>query len=138
MRARIILTEEQASAIRRAALQAYPRECCGLLIGDGDAVVRVIPTPNIARDPAGHFEIDPQTLFDHFRSARETNMRMMGHYHSHPNGREEPSGEDLRMAHDPDAVWIIAAVNGDVVSLRAFAPPPLPEGGRFREIPLDA
>ncbi len=133
MRAVIILTEEQAAAIRAAALQSYPRECCGLLIGEGDAVGRVVAAPNIARDPVSHFEIDPQILFDQARSARETNMRILGHYHSHPNGRGEPSDADLLMAHDPDAVWLVAAVNGDAVSLRAF----VPGNGGFREIPLE-
>ena len=132
MRAGIILMEEQSAAVRAAALRSYPQECCGLLIGEGDVVRRVVAAPNIARDPVRHFEIDPQILFDHARSARETNMRIIGHYHSHPNGRGEPSGADLLMAHDPDAVWLIAAVNGDAVSLRAF----VPGNGRFREILL--
>lgn len=134
MTARIILNRGQADAIRAAALEAYPRECCGLLIGQGDTVVRIVPSSNSASDPARHFEIDPQTLFDHMRSARESSMEIVGHYHSHPNGRGEPSGEDLRMAHDPAAVWVIAAVAGRQVSLRAF----LPEDGGFREIPIDA
>ncbi len=97
-------------------------------------VRRVLATPNIAVDPTGHFEIDPQTLFDHMRSVRETNMHILGHYHSHPNGRGAPSAEDLRMAHDPEAIWVIAAVTGEGVALRAF----MPAGGGFQEIALEA
>lgn len=103
------------------------------MIGNGKMVTRIAPAPNAAPDPTRHFEIDPQFLFDRMRSARETNTRVIGHYHSHPNGRAEPSAEDLRMAHDPGAVWVIAAVNGEQVSLRAFAP----ADGGFREIPIE-
>lgn len=96
-------------------------------------VMRVAPSPNAASDTRRHFEIDPQFLFDHVRSNRESNMRIVGHYHSHPNGRTEPSAEDLAMAHDPEAVWVIAAVDGGKVFLRAF----VPMDGGFREIPIE-
>lgn len=102
-------------------------------------VTRIVATRNIASNPARHFEIDPQILFDHMRSARESNtrsgkisLRLMGHYHSHPNGLAVPSEADLRAAHDPAAIWVIAAVTGKDVALRAF----VPDGAAFREIPI--
>lgn len=102
------------------------------MVGQGDTVARIVPTPNSASDPARHFEIDPQILFDHMRSARESSMQIVGHYHSHPNGRAEPSAQDIRMMAEP-AVWVIAAVTEGQVSLRAFAP----ADGGFREIPIE-
>jgi proteasome lid subunit RPN8/RPN11 len=137
----IILRPEHAALIRHAARAAFPRECCGLLLGDGAdtvQVARILATANIAADPLRHFAIDPQILFDHHRPSREIrsrkiNMRIVGHYHSHPNGRRNPSAEDLAMAHDRDAVWIIAAVAGDEVSLCAY----VPADRSFIEIPIE-
>jgi proteasome lid subunit RPN8/RPN11 len=146
----VILTVSDAELIRSHARAAYPEECCGLLVGDSAAdgsprVTAIVPSPNRAPDPTCHFAIDPQIQFDLVRSSRETTtrrtgsaqgelagLRMVGHYHSHPNGRGEPSAEDARMAYEQGVVWMIAAVAGDAVSLRAF----VPGGTGFREIQI--
>ncbi|MHB1204103.1 MAG: M67 family metallopeptidase [Rhodospirillaceae bacterium] len=135
---RVILSPDDAALIRAYARAAYPQECCGLLLGKGEVragsivVGHIVAAANVAADPLRHFAIDPQFLFDRHRSVRETNMRIIGHYHSHPNGRAEPSGEDLAMAHEPGAVWIIAAVAGNGATLRAY----VPVGTAFAEIPI--
>ncbi len=146
------LKEGDAALIRSYARAAYPAECCGLLIGDTAAdeschITAIVPSPNTAPDPTRHFAIDPQIQFDLMRSSRDTTtrragsvldefprLRMVGHYHSHPNGRGEPSAEDARMAYEQGVVWIIAAVAADVVSLRAF----VPDASGFKEIPVRA
>ncbi len=49
---------------------AHPQECCGLLLGSGDAITAIRPAPNLHPDPARRFEIDPQPLVDVHRQAR--------------------------------------------------------------------
>src|SRR5262245_48041737 len=86
------------AAIRQAAAAAYPHECCGLLLGEGEGdvtVTKVIPVPNVAEDPRRAFAIDPQMQFDLLRATRGQTQRIIGHYHSHPDGQAAPSVHDL-------------------------------------------
>jgi proteasome lid subunit RPN8/RPN11 len=95
-----------------AAADAAPAECCGLLIGYGTdfvIVTDVIVAENVADEP-DTFLINPQLQFDWLRKLRDSDRRIIGHFHSHPNGRCEPSQRDLDMAVDPEQVWLIVPV----------------------------
>jgi proteasome lid subunit RPN8/RPN11 len=86
---------------------AWPkREVCGLLLGTGIKVTQIVPSANVAPDPASSFEIDPAALFAALRAERAGGARVIGHYHSHPNGIAEPSPRDLAAA-EPGKLWII-------------------------------
>jgi proteasome lid subunit RPN8/RPN11 len=121
---RLALSKTHAAALTSAAENAYPSECCGLLVGQGDGVVtvtRVVPAANIADTPARRFLIDPQVQFDTLRALRNGPERVVGHYHSHPNGSAALSAHDLEMADDPDAIWVLIPVtDGRSGSLQAF------------------
>ncbi len=121
------LTAGDADALRRAAVAAYPEECCGFLVGEGDrliTVTAVVPAVNTAGDPRRAFAIDPQAHFDLLRRARECGRRVVGHYHSHPECAARPSSHDLAMAYDPDAVWVVMAATAQGASPpRAFRHP---------------
>lgn len=89
------------------------REVCGLLLGqngtDGAQVQAIVPARNVAADPARSFEIDPATLLAAHRNARGAGQRVIGHWHSHPNGRMEPSARDAARASDNGQIWLIIA-----------------------------
>ncbi len=57
-----------------------------------------LPARNVHPDPARHFEIDPQVLIDAHRAARSGGPRVVGYYHSHPNGLARPSAADSALA----------------------------------------
>lgn len=84
-------------------------EVCGLLIGVDGRVECLVTARNVAADPARSFEIDPATLLATHRSAREDGQRVIGHWHSHPNGRREPSARDAARATDNSQIWLIVA-----------------------------
>ena len=132
---RIVLSPADIASIRNAAERAFPHECCGLLVGSGEEVVAVtdvVAAANVAGDRVRHFAIDPQLQFDTLRAARERGLRIVGHYHSHPNGRATPSAEDLAMVAD-NAVWVIVAVTASgALAPRAFAGDP--GGEEFTEV----
>ena len=103
--------------IRAAAEEAYPGECCGLLVGHGDdqgglEVTAIEPSPNVAAGVNDRFEVDPRVRLDVMRALENTPESIIGHYHSHPDHPAEPSAHDLEMAFEPDLVWVIAAVEG--------------------------
>jgi desampylase len=132
--ARLILPDALRAQIEREARAVFPRECCGLLEGirhasssliygggvarramEGGHAVEAIalhPTQNIAQT-ADAFEIDPAAHIALLRAVRGTGRAIVGCYHSHPNGRAEPSERDRAGASETGFVWLIAALNGE-------------------------
>ncbi|MEF8893708.1 M67 family metallopeptidase, partial [Halodesulfurarchaeum sp.] len=75
------------------ALEAAPKEACGLLggrTGPPATVQDSIRTPNVASTPTRRFEIDPEALLAGRETFIEKGVELIGFYHSHPNGPNEP------------------------------------------------
>ncbi|MFU7528817.1 M67 family metallopeptidase [Qipengyuania sp. ASV99] len=102
-------------AMRAAAVSAFPREACGILLGEGERITQALETRNVHLSPETHFEIDPQALIDAHRAEREGGPKLMGYFHSHPSGEPVPSATDRAMAAGDGKVWAIIA--GDNVRL---------------------
>lgn len=109
------------------ALQAHAQgdpdhERCGLLAGQVDVITRVLHAHNIAGDPATQYEIAPQELFHLMREIRGAGLQLLGIYHSHPHGANEPSRTDIARAYYPDAAYfIISPQPHEERAVRAFA-----------------
>ena len=88
---------------------AHPLECCGILLGEGGAILEARPARNVHSTPETHFDIDPAVLIDAHRAARAGGPRLAGYYHSHPTGAPEPSATDRAQAAHDGRVWAIAA-----------------------------
>ena len=118
------LSDELAARVLQAASRAYPNECCGLIEGletkDGWRALAIHEAQNIADDKARRFLIDPQLQFDLMRRMRESQARLIGCFHSHPDGRPVPSATDRAEAYDDDFVYLIAAGSPDVFTLKAY------------------
>lgn len=119
----LLLSCAHRAQIESEARAAFPRECCGLLEGmrEGDAirVIALHPARNLSSD-SDRFEIDPTDHFAAIRAARANGREIVGCYHSHPNGKAEPSARDAEGAWDESFVWLIAAVSDAAVSLGAL------------------
>ena len=120
----ISFTADQIEHIRRQALSTYPEECCGLITGtldpEGAAHVHQVTTsPNVTiSDKRKNFEIDPQIRFDVMRQTEGQisgglPIKIIGHFHSHPDNAAQPSQRDLNMAHEPELIWVIVSVMQD-------------------------
>ena len=109
----LMLDYELQTQIGAAACAAFPRECCGLIEGvrEGDIarMSAIHPARNLAEED-DRFEIDPGMHVDLLRRLRGTGREIIGCYHSHPNGRAEPSARDREAACDGNFLWLIAAV----------------------------
>jgi desampylase len=77
-------------------------EVCGLLFADGSVEHSV----NVAPDPARAFEIDPAALIAAHKAERAGGRKLIGCYHSHPNGVGKPSDRDAAMATEGQ-IWLI-------------------------------
>nr|WP_299593696.1 M67 family metallopeptidase [Sphingomonas bacterium] len=101
----VIARELLETVLATAAAEPY-REVCGLLFGTIDRVVSAAAVGNVAANPADSFEIDPAALFAALRAERAGGLPVIGHYHSHPSGRPEPSPRDAAAA-EPGRLWLI-------------------------------
>ncbi|WP_028966126.1 Mov34/MPN/PAD-1 family protein [Sphingomonas phyllosphaerae] len=117
-----------------ALAAADPDEICGLLLGAGDQIMRLVPCRNVAGDRAVRFEIDPGALIAAHRVARNGGAQVIGHYHSHPSGVARPSPRDAADSAPDGSIWLIVAGEA-VTAWRAVA-----DGGvhgRFDPLVLD-
>ena len=108
------VTSGTIATLLEEATRAHPRECCGLLLGQGARIALAQPAANVHPEPERHFEIDPKALIAAHRAARAGGLELLGYYHSHPNGRPDPSAEDQAMAERAGRIWAIVA-SGNVL-----------------------
>ena len=97
-------------------------ECCGLLAGRDGVITHAFPATNIAGNRATAYEIAPEELFRLVREFRAAGLEMLGIYHSHPHGKNEPSPRDIEQAYFPDvAYFIISPEHSAPKPVRAFS-----------------
>ena len=85
-------------------------------------IARIFRATNVAGNLATTYEIAPQELFSLVREIRAAGLELMGIYHSHPNGKNEPSPRDIELAYYPDTAYIIVSPRADAAQpVRAFS-----------------
>jgi len=98
------------------------QECCGLLAGRDGVITNAFPARNAATEPAKQYEIAPAELFQLMREIRSAGLQLLGIYHSHPHGANEPSPTDIRRAYYPDASYLIVSPQPNAEKpVRAFS-----------------
>lgn len=115
---KVALPPPLAAQIRAAARAAYPGECCGLVEGVHDGAIFRVTALHPARNRAAtpdRFEIDPADHFAAHKAARLAGHVLIGCYHSHPDGKAQPSATDLAGAGEDTFLWLIAS-NGDLAA----------------------
>ena len=109
------ISVEQAAKIRMLAEQAYPHECCGVLLGKlngGERFVRdVVPARNASPEMDTRYSIAPEDLISVQKHAREAQLDIIGFYHSHPNHSADWSKTDLAEAHWFACSYLIVSVD---------------------------
>jgi proteasome lid subunit RPN8/RPN11 len=88
-------------------------ECCGFLAGSEGIITRAIPAENIAANPATGYEVATKEIVRLMREIRAASLEMSGIYHSHPNGRGEPSETDIATVGYPDVAYFIISPLAD-------------------------
>ena len=111
------------------ALEAYPEECCGALVGQRDSgkapetcQVRALwPTQNVHAGPRPTgYAIAPEELLRVHMLARQQGHEVLGYYHSHPDCGAAPSSTDLAEAAAGVSYLIVAVSGGQVVERRSW------------------
>ena len=124
------LSAEHIQRIRGHAEQAYPEECCGLLVGrieEGGrtrVVEDVVPVANTFREDERHRRmlITPLEYARAERLHAARGLGVVGNYHSHPEHPAAPSQFDLEhLAPWPTMSYVIVSVSaGRAAELRSW------------------
>ncbi len=96
-----------------------PNEACGLLAGKGFEAQKRYALTNADASPE-HFSFLPAEQFQVLRSARAEGLEILANYHSHPATPARPSEEDIKLAYDPNILYIIVSLASAEPVVKAF------------------
>jgi proteasome lid subunit RPN8/RPN11 len=115
----LLLRPSDLEIIRRHGEEAFPHECCGLLLGHVEPGNRAKVVTSVERllnehEDSRHnrFLITPETFLAADRSARRRGLDILGFYHSHPNAPAVPSEFDREHAWPFYSYIIVSVVDG--------------------------
>jgi proteasome lid subunit RPN8/RPN11 len=109
------MTREHSDSMLAHALEGYPFEVCGVLVGRAEtrAVRRVVRVRNREEEsPRVRYVIAPEDLLRIQKDARESGDEILGYYHSHPDHPARPSETDRRLAAEGLSDGVIHVVVG--------------------------
>ena len=136
----ITLAQDKLEKARHHALEEYPFECCGIIIGrpendQEDILFRCTNIQNklhkldpekFVRDARTAFYIDPKELMGILKETETKNLVIKLFYHSHPEHDAYFSEEDKRMAlfdnepTYPEAHYLVISVYNKEIKDQAF------------------
>lgn len=119
------LGRELIATLETWAAQAYPEEACALIVGRGEpaTALRLVACANVAQDRRRRFEVDPDARIRLEVALRGTDERLVGIWHSHPDGPARPSATDAAMVYEPDLFWVVTGLKaGEPTQTLAYRP----------------
>lgn len=119
------ISEEASKTMIADAIQAFPNECCGFFYGTESEKERIITIAkpvinNKEGDQRRRFEISP---FDYMKAehfALQSNLQLIGVYHSHPNHPSVASIHDLAKALPYFSYVILSIVEGQFNTIQSW------------------
>ncbi len=127
---RLVLTTSQVQHIEAEGAQAYPNECCGIMIGrdvsDGACTRRIVdrlePMANVfdPQQQRRRFAVDPLALMRAEKSAAAEGRLVVGFYHSHPDHPARPSEFDREHAWPFYSYVIVSIAQGAAVDMTSW------------------
>lgn len=90
------------------------RERGGLLLGDDEAVRAAVPIANWAENPTAEFKPNTEEVAAKIAAVEGTGAKLLGTYHSHPNGKAMMSRSDVVLAEATGLLLIVATPDPDL------------------------
>lgn len=106
------------------AISNLPNEACGLIGGtiseDDKYIEKVYFLTNLDAS-SEHFSMDPKEQLSAVKDMRANRFVPLGNFHSHPESPSRPSGEDIHLAYDSKASYLILSLmDGENPVLNSF------------------
>jgi proteasome lid subunit RPN8/RPN11 len=112
----IRLKHSDFAAIVAYARNGLPNEVCGLIAGKIDNDIKIVEKVYFLSNPdksPEHFSIDPKEQLAAIKNMREHGFAPLGNFHSHPSTPSRPSPEDIKLAYDPNASYLILSLSDE-------------------------
>lgn len=120
----IEIPDNAIKIIRDHAIEAFPEECCGFLLGLAGEPKRVTEArrgKNIATEDRAHrYVVDPLEMLHVDDEARTKGLDLVGIYHSHPDHPAVPSEFDRSRATPWYSYVILSIVNREPREIAAW------------------
>jgi desampylase len=103
----LTLNQSTIAQIVRWATQHPAIEITGIVARDRGGYESVTPMRNVAKDPTRYYAWDPADMRQAYERMDINHEEPVAFYHSHPNGRSDPSEADMEGALNPGMHYII-------------------------------
>ena len=130
---KIVLTKDQKEILSKHAEQERPNESCAILFGrviqETTHVEKIFLAQNIDQSPV-NFTISAEQRLEADKIEKESELKIIGIFHSHPNSEAYPSNTDKKFMDLNPGVWII--FSGVSRDFRAFV-----LENKIKEVPIE-
>ena len=111
---KITIKKDDVNRIIEHAKNGLPDEACGLIGGidneDGVREIRKVYLLTNTDHSREHFSIDPKEQLQAVKDMRSEGIKPLGNWHSHPESPSRSSDEDIRLAVDSEASYLILSL----------------------------
>ena len=115
--ARVILKKDDYKKMLEHARELAPEEACGLIAGtearEESGIVRTVHKVYFLTNTdhsEEHFSLDPKEQLAAVKDMRESGWKPLGNWHSHPASPSRSTEEDIRLAFDKNASYLILSL----------------------------
>ncbi len=115
----IIIKRKVVENIFKHGQRETPFEACGYLAGRDNQITNYYPMTNIDKSK-DHFTLDPKEQFAVLKETRVAGLTIIAVAHTHPTAPAKPSDEDIKLAFDPDTIYVIASLIDQKNEIKAF------------------
>ena len=107
---KFIISKSHKKILTDHASKEEPNESCAILYGESDEkfweVKEIWLTENIDSSPI-EFTLSAEQTMEMYQKEKELNLKIIGIFHSHPNGEAYPSSMDKKFMRNNPYVWTI-------------------------------
>ena len=97
-----------------------PNECCGILAGNDERVIKLYRTTNTEHSPY-RYKIDPVQMLAIYEEIQKNKWKLLGVYHSHTHTEAYPSATDIKSIVLPKSIYFIVSLsNPDQAIIKGF------------------
>ena len=113
---KVTIRKSDYERILEHARREAPLEACGLIAGqdhDGIREIRKVYILTNIDHTSEHFFLDPGEQLAAVMDMRKAGLKPLGNWHSHPASPSRSSEEDIRLAFDHTASYLILSLMDD-------------------------